>query len=55
MPDICMCKGYNCPLKEKCYRYKAKPCEHGQCYFTDIHYNNDSNDSNDCDYYWEDK
>ena len=25
MTDICMCPGKNCPLKEKCYRYKALP------------------------------
>jgi hypothetical protein len=25
MPDITMCVGLNCPLKETCYRFKAKP------------------------------
>ncbi len=33
MPDITMCKGENCPFKEQCYRYRAKPSEHGQSYF----------------------
>jgi len=25
MPDICMCQSEDCPKKEECYRYKAKP------------------------------
>lgn len=25
MPDITMCKGDTCPLKEKCERYLAQP------------------------------
>ena len=25
MPDISMCSSESCPLKEKCYRVKAKP------------------------------
>lgn len=25
MPDITMCTGGNCPLKESCYRYRAVP------------------------------
>ena len=33
MPDITMCKGENCPMKETCYRYKATPNEHRQSYF----------------------
>jgi hypothetical protein len=34
MPDITMCYGINCHLKEKCYRYKATPTD-WQCYFTE--------------------
>lgn len=30
MPDISMCKGGQCPLKDKCYRHRAVPYEHGQ-------------------------
>jgi len=33
MPDITMCAGRNCPLKETCYRYKAKPNMQWQSYF----------------------
>ena len=34
MPDISMCSGVDCPLKEKCYRYRAVPTEFRQSYFT---------------------
>ena len=34
MPDTTMCKGTNCNLKEKCYRYKATPSD-WQSYFTE--------------------
>lgn len=33
-PDISLCIGGLCPLKEKCYRYLAKPSEY-QSYFAD--------------------
>ncbi len=35
MADITMCSGVGCPLKEKCYRFKAIPCEFRQSYFTE--------------------
>ena len=38
MPDITMCNGGDCPLKETCYRYKAKPSEF-QSYLAEIPYN----------------
>lgn len=25
MPDISMCPGNNCPIKDSCYRHKAMP------------------------------
>jgi len=33
MPDICMCPGRECPLKDKCYRYRAKAEDVGQVYY----------------------
>lgn len=33
MPDITMCNGTNCPLKDTFYRHKAIPNEHLQSYF----------------------
>tara|TARA_R110000868_G_scaffold98868_1_gene272192 strand:- start:1198 stop:1371 length:174 start_codon:yes stop_codon:yes gene_type:complete len=38
MPDIAMCKGEGCPLKEQCLRYTAKPGKHMQSYFTEVPY-----------------
>ena len=32
MPDITMCRGEKCPLKEICYRHTAKPDRY-QSYF----------------------
>jgi hypothetical protein len=51
MPDISMCKGTDCPLKETCYRYKATPSEFMQAYFTIPPIKNDGT----CDYYWKDE
>lgn len=47
MPDISMCSGLNCPLKETCYRYKATPSFH-QSYFMPPPLKEDTS----CDYYW---
>jgi len=47
MPDITMCKGQNCPLKENCYRYKAKPSLY-QSYFMEAPFKN-----RECNHYWE--
>ena len=32
MPDITMCCNYNCPLKDKCYRYRAVPSDMWQSF-----------------------
>ena len=48
MPDISMCKGNECPLKETCYRYKANP-DHYQSYFVDIPLKEDGT----CDHFME--
>ena len=47
MPDISMCMGNDCPIKETCYRYKAKPCEY-QYYFIEAPYKD-----GECEHYWE--
>lgn len=51
MPDITMCHGTGCPVKEDCYRYTAKPNKYRQSYFTDPPVDEDGN----CEYFWEDK
>ena len=33
MVDITMCTGGGCPLKEHCYRYKARPSPFRQSFF----------------------
>lgn len=46
MPDITMCSGGDCPLKETCYRYKAIPNELRQSFFSHPPYK-----GNECDHY----
>ena len=47
MPDITMCTGCDCPLKEKCYRFKAKPWAY-QGYFLNPPYQEGK-----CEHFWE--
>jgi hypothetical protein len=47
MADITMCKGGECPLKEKCRRFTSIADEHWQAYFIDVPYHNYK-----CDMYW---
>ena len=48
MPDICMCEGTGCPLKEKCYRYTATPFEYAQTYFSVVPYKD-----GECEHFYE--
>ena len=48
MPDISMCPGTDCPLKEMCHRYTAKPTAHVQSYFVDPPIKD-----GECDYFWD--
>lgn len=52
MPDITMCSGKDCPLKETCYRYTATPSEFMQSYFIQAPYDKEYET---CGHYWEDK
>lgn len=52
MPDISMCSGKSCPVKKKCYRYKAKPSEY-QSYFAEPPIKIKDGVAK-CDYYWGD-
>lgn len=45
MPDITMCSNKDCSKKETCYRFKAKPNEYRQSYFSDMKEEN-------CKLYW---
>lgn len=48
MPDICMCIGKGCPLKNNCYRYRAKPDCLGQIFFSVPPYKD-----GECDRFWD--
>jgi hypothetical protein len=49
MPDIAKCLGTDCPYKETCYRYTAKPSD-WQSYFSVPPIKDGK-----CDMYWGDK
>jgi hypothetical protein len=48
MPDIAKCWGRECPVKEKCFRFTAKPSER-QTYFA-----NPPMRDGKCDFFWGD-
>ena len=48
MPNMSMCSGTNCPLKETCYRYKAVP-GFMQSHFAETPYDSEREE---CDFYW---
>lgn len=47
MPDITMCTGGDCPLKNSCKRFVSKPDPYWQSYFTNVPY------GNGCEHYWD--
>lgn len=49
MPDISMCKGDGCTIKDTCYRFTATPSKWRQSYFTNPPIKEDST----CDYFME--
>lgn len=54
MPDISMCFGKDCPMKESCYRFTAKPNEYSQSYFQEPPFiQTESDEQPTCEYYWE--
>ena len=38
MADITMCRGKDCPLKDRCYRHTAVENPHWQSWFTVVAY-----------------
>lgn len=52
MPDITMCNGNGCPLKDTCWRHTAKPSEFRQSYFVNPPYDKKEKK---CKYYWNDE
>jgi hypothetical protein len=53
MPDITMCYGFECPLKEKCKRFTSKPSNVWQAYFLSPPYTI-TDDKFKCDMFWGD-
>jgi len=51
MPDITMCEGGECTIKEDCYRYTAKPSGDMQSYFVEPPFEKKMGGSA-CEYYW---
>lgn len=51
MPDIAKCAGTDCPVKEKCFRFTAKPSEFRQSYFSNAPGKLEGNKFT-CTYYW---
>lgn len=50
MPDITMCTNDECPLRESCYRYMAKPSEYMQSYAV-FEWKAGKKGKVDCEYY----
>lgn len=50
MPDISMCEGQGCPLKDTCYRHTAAPSSYLQAYFCDPPYDKEEKT---CTFYWD--
>ncbi len=49
MPDITLCRGDGCPIRDKCRRYTSKPWPIAQSYFMQTPYDHDTES---CDAYW---
>jgi hypothetical protein len=47
MPDISMCSGRDCPMKQNCYRFTAKASDY-QSFFMNPPIKEDGT----CDYFW---
>ena len=50
MPDIAMCKGGGCTIKENCIRYTAEPTPYRQTYFAKPPYKKKMGGSS-CEYF----
>jgi len=48
MVDITMCEGKNCPMRENCYRYKARPGK----WQSQFNGPNQLKSDGTCDLYW---
>jgi len=49
MPDITMCEGKQCPIKDDCHRYTAEPTPMRQSWFMTVPYRPDTDH---CPHFW---
>lgn len=52
MSDISKCKGTDCTVKKKCYRYTAKEDKFWQSYFMEVP-GKKVNGKTECEYFWD--
>lgn len=54
MVDVTLCVNNHCPLRDKCYRYRAIPDKYWQSYSKfEPHTNTGWKDGFECDYFWQ--
>ena len=55
MPDITMCDNEQCPLREKCYRFRAIPDPYWQSFahFEPSTYPTPKGTQTECDHFWD--
>jgi len=52
MPDITMCSGVGCPIKDECYRHTAVANER-QSFFTEPPYGKLNDKERPCEFFWQ--
>jgi len=53
MPDITMCTGEQCPMRESCYRYLAESDGESQTFFSHAPFKLSDEEEASCSFYWE--
>lgn len=52
MADITMCRGTDCPMKMRCYRFTAPACEYRQSMFVNVPLVKLGENDWKCDHFW---
>ena len=52
MPDISMCEGGMCTIKETCHRFKAEPSDYQSYFMKPPHDGVDEDGHSNCEHYW---
>lgn len=48
--DIAMCHGVDCPMKDRCLRYRAIPSQYRQTYLAEVPYDAEKKS---CQHFWD--